>query len=200
MFNRILKNTLSCFVITAITLMPLVWAITPIAYGGDANLPYAGPGLVKNEKFLSDYSPGRFTEQETEKLVTYLKENRQDEKYLVAVPSSILYGSKLVIQTGEPIITLGGFNGQDETITVQQLEQMVKNDEVRFFLIQKRPPLMREIDIRKSSTPMPKAPGMPNKNLRSIFQWIVQNGERIPPEKWRGNSPMMQQLELYKFE
>jgi len=178
--GQVLSNASLCTGIAAVTFLPSVWALTPIAYGGDVNLPHSGPDLVKNERLLP-YSPGRYNRRETEKLVRYLKENRRGEKYLVAVPSSILYGSKLIIQTGEPVMALDVFNGRDRTITLEQLERMVREGEVRFFLI-----------IRKGPT-VPE-------NLRPIFSWVAQNGVPVPPEKWRGESPIMRQLLLYRCE
>jgi len=198
-FDKMLKPTFIGIGLLAIALLPLIWALTPLIYGGDANLPYAGPDLKESRRFESDYSPHSVDQNETEKLITYLKKNRRKEKFLVAVPSSILYGSKLIIQTGEPVITLGGFNGGDETITVAQLAQMVEKGQISHFLIPKPPPEILE-NAESKSTSLPKAPPGAAPHLHSIFKWIIQKGASIPAEKWQSDSPLLQQFALYECQ
>ena len=41
----------------------------------------------------------------------------------------------IIIATGEPVVTIGGFNGGDPTPTVSQLEAMVKAGELRYVLV-----------------------------------------------------------------
>jgi 4-amino-4-deoxy-L-arabinose transferase-like glycosyltransferase len=68
------------------------------------------------------------------KLIAYLQANYNGEKYLLATASS-QNASGLIIKTGLPIIAMGGFSGQDKTLTTADLQEMIQNREVRFFLL-----------------------------------------------------------------
>ena len=68
-----------------------------------------------------------------EKLLTYLEANTQDVEYLVAVPSS-QNGTGFVLATGRPVLYMGGFGGQDEVVTAEDLSAMVANGELRYVM------------------------------------------------------------------
>jgi 4-amino-4-deoxy-L-arabinose transferase-like glycosyltransferase len=104
---------------------PVAWSVTPIVYGDEPNLPYAGPELSKSypEKDTSVIANLRNIgeNKKISKLISFLKENRGNEKYLVAVPNATL-ASPIILATGEPVMAVGGFLGIDQTITVDQLK------------------------------------------------------------------------------
>jgi len=66
-------------------------------------------------------------------LLAYLQANTQDVEYLLAVPSS-QQGAQYVIETGRPVLYMGGFGGQDEVVTVDDLKEMTTNGELRYIL------------------------------------------------------------------
>jgi hypothetical protein len=66
-------------------------------------------------------------------LLTYLSANTRDVEYLVAVPSS-QQGATMVLSTGRPVLFMGGFGGQDEVVTADNLSAMVANGELRYVL------------------------------------------------------------------
>jgi hypothetical protein len=69
-----------------------------------------------------------------DKLLSYLKEQRQDERYLVAVPSSMM-AAPLNIATGLPVIAVGGFAGLDPILTPEKLQRLVEARQLRFVMI-----------------------------------------------------------------
>lgn len=70
-----------------------------------------------------------------QKLVQYLLANQDGYEYLVAVPSSNS-ASSLILATGQPVMSLGGFTGSDKIITsTAQLQQLLANHTVRYFLV-----------------------------------------------------------------
>ncbi len=114
------------FIVTAMFITPGVWsALTnlntssnqslPAAYSGNSSGPANRGGLQINQALLS-----------------YLEQNTQSMKYLMAVPSS-MQGADYVLATGRPVLYLGGFNGQDAVETADSLSQLVKNGELRFI-------------------------------------------------------------------
>ena len=45
------------------------------------------------------------------------------------------YGSDLILKTGEPVLTLGGFSGSDPILTVNQFKQLVANGDIRYAMV-----------------------------------------------------------------
>ncbi|MCB0000814.1 MAG: hypothetical protein KDE56_33855, partial [Anaerolineales bacterium] len=66
-------------------------------------------------------------------LVDYLQTNTQGMKYMMAVPSS-QQGAQYVIDTGRPVLYMGGFSGGDAVVTADDLAQLVANGDLRYIL------------------------------------------------------------------
>lgn len=78
-------------------------------------------------------SPGN-GESVDEELLSYLEKNNTGEKYLFAV-SSATSAQSYIIKTGKAVMAMGGFSGSDPILTVEKLEKLVKNGEVKYFMI-----------------------------------------------------------------
>lgn len=74
-----------------------------------------------------------FTTAATGPPVTYLRSQRKREDWILAVASA---GSAepIIINSGEPVMALGGFFGSDPIVTEGQLARLVADGRVRFFL------------------------------------------------------------------
>jgi 4-amino-4-deoxy-L-arabinose transferase-like glycosyltransferase len=66
--------------------------------------------------------------------IVYLEANQGSAKYLLAASGSQTTAS-VIISTGRPVITIGGFSGSDPAPTVAQLAKIVAAGEVRFVLV-----------------------------------------------------------------
>jgi 4-amino-4-deoxy-L-arabinose transferase-like glycosyltransferase len=66
--------------------------------------------------------------------IAYLKSHQGAAKYLVAATGSHTTAS-IILSTGEPVVTIGGFSGQDPAPTVSQLAAMVARGELRYVLV-----------------------------------------------------------------
>jgi 4-amino-4-deoxy-L-arabinose transferase-like glycosyltransferase len=66
--------------------------------------------------------------------VAYLRAHQGSAKYLVAATGSQTTAG-IIIQTGEPVVTIGGFNGGDAAPTVSELAAMVSRGELRYLLL-----------------------------------------------------------------
>jgi 4-amino-4-deoxy-L-arabinose transferase-like glycosyltransferase len=113
-------------VIAAMLLTPAIWSgltmmnssdnqSLPAAYAGRTSGPANGGALQINQTLLD-----------------YLITNTQGIDYLMAVPSS-MQGADYVIATGRPVLYLGGFNGQDQVVSADELTRMVVNNELRYI-------------------------------------------------------------------
>jgi 4-amino-4-deoxy-L-arabinose transferase-like glycosyltransferase len=68
------------------------------------------------------------------KLVNYLESHQGNTKYLVAVPSS-MSADALILTTNKPVMALGGFSGSDPILTTSELQTLISNGTIRFFLL-----------------------------------------------------------------
>lgn len=153
--------------ITSILIGPFSWALTPVLYGtGNAgSSPFAGPELNPAARQLdpakSYVSPkGKFTQNEITNLAHYLTTRRQDEKFIVAVPNAQI-GAPLILQTGQPVMTYGGFLGSEKVLTARHLEQLVVNGIVRYVII-----------------------GSYYSHQPEIYEWVRSNGVPVPYREW----------------
>jgi 4-amino-4-deoxy-L-arabinose transferase-like glycosyltransferase len=67
-------------------------------------------------------------------IVDYLLEHRGDETWMVAAVSANL-AAPLILETGEPVMAMGGFSGGDPTPTSEELAQYIASGELRFVLL-----------------------------------------------------------------
>jgi 4-amino-4-deoxy-L-arabinose transferase-like glycosyltransferase len=120
-------------ILSAAMVIPAYWSVMTVASGANNNLPTAYEGQNQNGRdgFLA--SPAFNGENINTELVDFLQANTQEMEYLVAVPSS-QQGAELVLATGRPVLYMGGFGGQDEVVTVDDLAEMVANGELRYVL------------------------------------------------------------------
>ena len=93
----------------------------------------AGAGFPASNILLSLSALGNRGEQVNQRLIGYLEAERGSARFLVAVDSSMA-ASPIILATGEPVMTLGGFSGNDPILTTDALAELVKNGTVRYFL------------------------------------------------------------------
>ncbi|KFG75408.1 ArnT family glycosyltransferase [Streptomyces mutabilis] len=66
--------------------------------------------------------------------VAYLKEHRDGAKWLLAVPSS-QSAAQLILSSGEPVISMWGWSGSDNAMTLARLEELVKKGELHYVQV-----------------------------------------------------------------
>ncbi len=112
----------------ALLIAPAAWSVMPVLAGGDAALPYAGPDLLRRPR------QGPVRPPDVGPLVAYLTASRRDERWLVATASAQT-ASPVILATGQPVMALGGFSGNDRILSIEALAARVATGEVRFFLL-----------------------------------------------------------------
>ena len=70
-------------------------------------------------------------EQVSSQLMRYLSDHHEDETWLVAVVGSMV-AAPVILETGQPVMAVGGYNGNDPTPTVDELEEHVAAGELRY--------------------------------------------------------------------
>jgi 4-amino-4-deoxy-L-arabinose transferase-like glycosyltransferase len=170
---------------------PARWSITPLEYGVAASMPTAGPDLVRGSGGAPGPNPngppfmGFNEEVGTTKLVKFLKENKRGERFLLAVPNARLAWD-IILETGEPVMAMGGFMGGDRILTLAELETMVGKGSVRYFLVRIIPEFAANFRAPQAGA-RPGMRGMFGAEgaLREINTWIEEHGRPVPDEAWK---------------
>jgi 4-amino-4-deoxy-L-arabinose transferase-like glycosyltransferase len=118
---------------TGFSLVCTVMLVTPGIWSVYTNL-----SASQNQSLPSAYSGrdiGPVTQrslQIDQTLLSYLQANTANIKYLMAVPSS-MQGADYIIATGRPVLYMGGFMGQDDVVSAEDLAHLVNDGELRFI-------------------------------------------------------------------
>ena len=119
--------------VLSLLLAPSIWAVSTVWYGAETRSPTAGPQAKPSETSNRFGSEG----SEVDPLVDYLEANQGDAEYLVAAIRSRI-ASPIILNTDEPVVSLGGFNGADPVFSNERLADLVSEGAVRYFLIEGR--------------------------------------------------------------
>jgi 4-amino-4-deoxy-L-arabinose transferase-like glycosyltransferase len=206
--------------VLVLLIAPTVWAAYTAWQGTTGFLPSAGPR--SSQAFgppggRGDGRPGGGPPggdpggNVDPTLVEYLQANKGDAGYLVAV-SNAMSASPIILNTDEPVISLGGYNGVDPVFTADELADLVNEGAARFFLMPDRE-LMAERASGGNvpgSSPSRGGPGGGPGPWGGLPQngsadWIEDNCEKVPQELWQsstsegrgGGPPMMRARALY---
>ena len=139
---------------------------------------------------------------EVDPLVDYLEANQGDSKYLVAAIDSGV-ASPIILNTNEPVIAFGGFEGRDPALSINRLAGLVNQGSVRFFMLKER-------DIEHAAQPVTdrrhleldgQVPRLQQLlrfkaylkatadiHERKKVRWITDNCGRVKRELWQSSS------------
>ncbi|MFZ5917885.1 MAG: glycosyltransferase family 39 protein [Chloroflexota bacterium] len=146
--------------VLALLVAPAVWAAMPVWHGGDANLPYAGPDLLEQPHLSGEMAA-------FSSLIDVLLASRGDEPFILATLRAN-DAAPIILQTGEPVMALGGFSGGDPILSAEELEAWVAAGAVRFFLLSDEGGAQRE-----------------------LAAWIGDRCTAVPARLWQGTPPLV---------
>jgi len=159
--------------IAAVTLLagPAAYAVSTVQTAHTGSIVLAGPASSSGAGM--GMGGGRSSTADAG-LISYLEANRGDADYLVAAFSS-QSSAGIIIATGEPVMTIGGFNGGDPAPTLAQFQQLVADGQVRFVLI--------------SGNGAGGGPGGgAGGSGQSISSWVTTNGTQIAASAYGGST------------
>ena len=111
-----------------IMLAPGFWSLTPTLAGASDSIPSAGPSLLSQ----MGGGGGNMNSQVDSTLLKYLQKHQGNAEYLFATDDSST-AAPYIIQTGEAVMAMGGFNGTDKAITLKQFKKLVKEGKVKYY-------------------------------------------------------------------
>ena len=152
----------SIFLICSLSICPLYWSMTTLAYVPNLTMPSAGPELADSVTNVSSVTNDN-SKNTSLGLQNYLLKNYKQGSFLVVSKKSIDV-SKFIINTGLPVYAYGGFLGTSETLNVDKLKQYVDEGKITYFLISYE--------------------DMNNDNSSDLISYVKENGTLIPPSDY----------------
>lgn len=137
---------------------PAAYAFTPLSSAVSATFPSAGPSGHGGPGGLDGPGQGRMTAgsptrdgrnpnngpqdgrggnrpgktaEPSDQMVRYLAEHHDGQTWIVAVVGAVV-AAPIILDTGQPVMAIGGYNGNDAAPTVDQLRQYVHKGQLRY--------------------------------------------------------------------
>jgi hypothetical protein len=67
-------------------------------------------------------------------MIAYLKKNQDGATWLVAVATDQT-ASSVILESGEPVISMGGWSGSDDAMTLAKLKSLVKAGKLHYIVV-----------------------------------------------------------------
>lgn len=128
------KKVAAGIMLISLFVAPLAWALTPVIYTNtNANIPNAGPTLAESSGRGGISLPtNNLSSNDSSALYKYLLENYNGERWAVAVASSN-EAAPIILETGLPVMAIGGFSGSDSILTLNALKEYIQSGELRYY-------------------------------------------------------------------
>jgi 4-amino-4-deoxy-L-arabinose transferase-like glycosyltransferase len=175
----------------ALLIGPACWSLTPLLEPGSPVMPIANPTVLTNP---SDERPRPGPPPETEpdrvaRLVDFLRANRGSERFLVAAQNSRGVSS-IIIASGEPAISFGGFLGADPVVTKEEFASLVETGQLRFVLDGPGGPGGKGPGGKGPFGPPGGPPDGPDATQNAeIMDWVRKHGKEVDPRLWQDERP-----------
>ena len=164
---------------------PTVWASYSVFQNTASAFPGAGPRYNDTTgKFFGSGQPvvQNGLPQSYTPLISYLEANQGKTKFLVATINSGT-SSPIVLATNKPVMTLGGYSGNDPILTTTKLQILIRNGTIRYFLLSLPRSIQRAID---------KLPKQYRGRFRggnfgqqgALTAWVSTHCSTIPAHDW----------------
>lgn len=183
---------------------PTIWAAIPVIQNTQAQLPVAGPtqqGDFGNPGGPNGGPPpggpnGEASADTT--LIKYLKAHQGNAKFLVATTSS-MQADGIILATNKPVMSLGGFSGSDPILTTSQLQTLLHQGTIRYFLLgsfgagqQPSPGFLQNIPKqfrdRLNRDRQRGGGGFGGGQQSSLTSWVTQHCTTVPTSQWQSSS------------
>ncbi|HET8840485.1 MAG TPA: hypothetical protein VFN35_03420, partial [Ktedonobacteraceae bacterium] len=135
--STVLVRPFATISLAALLVAPTVWAALPLWAGMDTMNPLAGPSPSLNSldrlTLLAHLLIPESAHAQPE-LEQFLLAHQGQARYLVATVNAPT-AAPFILDTGRPVVALGGYDGFDQTISVQQVATLIQQGVIRYFLL-----------------------------------------------------------------
>ncbi len=160
LYRRLLLAVAAGVAVCSLLAGPSAYALTTISQPASGSIPVSGPSSGGGGGFGGGQGG---SSNANAALISYLEAHRNGAEYLVAAFTSNASDS-IIIASGQPVITIGGFNGADPAPTLAQFEKLVAEGKVRYALV----------DNSGGG-----GGGAPGGGGNAISQWVTANGTQV---------------------
>jgi len=181
----------------ALFLCPLFWSLTPVLGSGQS--VEANPDLLSGGQRGGMFQ-GQGGNLNNTKLLAFLRAQRRGEQYLLVSQNSQLV-APIIIETGEPVVAIGGFMGGDPILTANQFAQRVKDGQFRYMLLPSPPSNQgrgagngRGFGGNGGGFGGGFGFGRMGGQQSEIAKWVRDNGKPVDPALWKAALPPAQPL------
>ena len=143
----------------------------PGSFPGASGGPSSFGGRANGGGFGGAPARGSALDQANSQLIAYLEAHQGTATYLFATLSSQT-AAPYIVATGKPVMTLGGFSGSDQILTLDQLQALIRAGTVRYFLV-------------SGDGGFGGGPGGGGSNAQ-LVQWVVAHGTAVPASDYGG--------------
>lgn len=181
------------------SIVPAYWAGATLTHAENGSDPTAGPisagtrgfGGFGSSQTAASYTP----------LIQYLQAHYQSG-YLVATVNANT-AAPIILQTGLPVMAMGGFRGTDPAITPAELAKLAQAGKIRYFLISggnhrqfslaptgnaKGSSLSQDTFVPSNRTASSGIFfGGGGGNQQQLLTWIEQHSKPVPAAQWQGS-------------
>lgn len=119
----------------SILISPFYWSLTPVMHVPNLTKPSAGPNLgsldtalINNNKTASNDLNNSFSLEE------YLLTNYKKDSFLLTARRTYDV-SRLIISTGLPCYAYGGFLGENNSLDITKLKELIDEGKITYFLL-----------------------------------------------------------------
>ncbi len=151
--------------VAGLLIAPTVWAAIPVIQNVQAQLPEAGP---TQQGGFGNFGRANDNNSTDTHLIQYLEAHQGNTTFLVATASSNT-ADAIIMATNKPVMALGGFSGSDPILTVSQLQTLIQQNKIHYFLV--------------------SSGGFgPDGGQSTLTSWIQQHGTVVPTSQWQASS------------
>ena len=126
--RRWLQNLAIVTALSACTLAPTVYTLATVNVAHTGSIPTAGSSSTAMRGSNNE------TSQADSQLVQYLLRHQNGARWLVAVASAN-ESAAIQLTSDQPVMAVGGFNGSDTPLTLEQFKQLVRDGKVNYYAI-----------------------------------------------------------------
>ncbi|GFZ34292.1 dolichyl-phosphate-mannose--protein mannosyltransferase [Clostridium zeae] len=159
-----IKKIIVSLAVAGLMVTPFAGSAAALVYPLNNSFPAAGLELLSGSSTGEGQMGGNMGNSKDSALISFLEKNKTaNQKYLLVV-SNANSASDIIISTGEPVMAIGGFLGNDKSITLDQFKQLVAKGEVRYV--------------------MAGGMGGGNSSSSEIMNWVQQNGKLVSSSEY----------------
>jgi 4-amino-4-deoxy-L-arabinose transferase-like glycosyltransferase len=159
-----LSVSVACIAVAILFIAPVAWSSVPLMNG------------QAQDSVDTDLAP----------LASFLHSHDNNRTYIAAVPFNGHMAGTLIIDTGKPVMELGGFLGTDQIITAKKMVRMIHNGTVQYII---GPP---------GNSHSAQSSDEDSSGYDAIFLWVSGHCSEVPASAWNENRDgLLRQYALY---